>query len=177
MRFDVAQLLKDSIGATRRYDVEEDFPPLEDTGIASAQGWVEFMRTDRGVWARGFLTTTAPFVCSRCLGSFTERLGLPIDEQYYPVVDLNTGKSLAPSTLEEGAFHLSPSHEVNLREAVRQTALTVQPLKPLCRLDCQGLCPQCGANRNEVSCACASEATDPRWGPLLELLASRKAES
>ena len=72
---------------------------------------------------------------------------------------------------------MTPSHEVNLLEAVRQTALTAQPLKPLCRLDCQGLCPQCGANRNDVSCACASEVTDPRWRPLLELLTSEKAEA
>lgn len=177
MRFDVAQLLKDSIGATRRYDIEEDFPPLEDTGIASAQGWVEFMRTDRGVWARGFLKTTAPFVCSRCLGSFSGPMGLPIDEQFFPVVDPATGKSLGSLDPEEGAFRLTPSHEVNLREAVRQTALTVQPLKPLCQVDCQGLCPQCGANRNEVSCGCASEMTDPRWRPLLELLSPQKAES
>ncbi len=177
MRFDVAQLLKESIGATRRYDVEEDFPPLEDTGIASAHGWVEFMRTDRGVWARGFLKTTAPFVCSRCLGSFSQSLGLPIDEQFYPVVDMATGKTLTSLDVEEGAFRLSPSHEVNLCEAVRQTALTVQPLKPLCRLDCLGLCSQCGANRNEVSCGCANEATDPRWQPLLELLSAGKAES
>ena len=177
MRFDVAQLLKDSIGATRRYDVEEDFPPLEDTGIASAQGWVEFMRTDRGVWARGFLKTTAPFVCSRCLGSFSLSLGLPIDEQFYPVVDMATGKSLTSVGVEDGAFRLTPSHELNLSEAVRQTALTVQPLKPLCRLDCLGLCSQCGANRNEGSCGCPSEATDPRWQPLLELLTTQKAGS
>lgn len=177
MRFDVAQLLKDSIGATRRYDVEEDFPPLEDTGIASAQGWVEFMRTDRGVWARGFLKATAPFVCSRCLGSFSQSLGLPIDEQFYPVVDVTTGKSLSSSDVEDGDFRLTPSHEVNLLEALRQTALTIQPLKPLCRVDCLGLCPQCGANRNEVSCACAAEAMDPRWRPLLELLSAQKAGS
>jgi uncharacterized protein len=102
-------------------------------------------------------------------------LGLPIDEQFYPVVDPTTGKGLTSLDLEEGAFRLSPSHEVNLREAVRQTALTVQPLKPLCRLDCQGLCPQCGANRNETSCGCASDVTDPRWRPLLELLTPQKA--
>ena len=135
------------------------------------------MRTDRGVWARGFLKTAAPVVCSRCLGSFSQSLGLPIDEQFYPVVDMATGKSLTSLDIEEGAFRLSPSHEVNLREAVRQTALTVQPLKPLCRLDCQGLCAQCGVNLNEVSCRCASEVTDPRWRPLLELLSPQKAGS
>ena len=104
-------------------------------------------------------------------------MGLPIDEQFYPTVDPATGKNMSSPGPEEGAFRLTPSHEVNLREAVRQTALTVQPLKPLCRLDCQGLCPQCGANRNEVSCGCASEAIDARWRPLLELLSAQKAES
>ena len=111
------------------------------------------------------------------MGASALSLGLPIDEQFYPVVDMATGKSLTSVDVEDGAFRLTPSHELNLREAVRQTALTVQPLKPLCRLDCLGLCSQCGANRNEGSCGCPSEATDPRWQPLLELLTTQKAGS
>ena len=43
------------------------------------------------------------------------------------------------------------------------------PLKPLCREDCQGLCPTCGANRNRLKCGCRSEELDPRLAPLLEL--------
>lgn len=37
------------------------------------------------------------------------------------------------------------------------------PLKPLCREDCAGLCPQCGADRNTAACDCAETEIDPRW--------------
>jgi uncharacterized protein len=36
------------------------------------------------------------------------------------------------------------------------------PAKPLCKKDCRGLCPVCGANINLEPCSCADEAGDPR---------------
>jgi DUF177 domain-containing protein len=43
------------------------------------------------------------------------------------------------------------------------------PMKPLCREDCAGLCPQCGQDRNEGSCTCVHEKVDPRWAALAML--------
>jgi uncharacterized protein len=40
------------------------------------------------------------------------------------------------------------------------------PYQPLCDAACRGLCPVCGANRNEVDCDCAEPAGDPRWAAL-----------
>ena len=45
------------------------------------------------------------------------------------------------------------------------------PPKFLCRPDCKGLCPQCGANQNEAPCACQPEG-DPRLAALRQLLES-----
>jgi uncharacterized protein len=39
------------------------------------------------------------------------------------------------------------------------------PLAPLCRPDCQGLCPECGADKNEAPCECPGPV-DPRWATL-----------
>ena len=44
------------------------------------------------------------------------------------------------------------------------------PLKPLCKADCRGLCPVCGANRNETVCECKIERADSRWDALRDLL-------
>lgn len=44
------------------------------------------------------------------------------------------------------------------------------PMQPLCRPDCQGLCPICGADLNEGSCSCRETETDPRWDKLKDLL-------
>jgi uncharacterized protein len=43
------------------------------------------------------------------------------------------------------------------------------PATILCRDDCAGLCPTCGANRNEIDCGCVLVETDPRWDALREL--------
>jgi uncharacterized protein len=45
------------------------------------------------------------------------------------------------------------------------------PMKALCRDDCKGLCPECGADRNAAACACAPPPDD-RWRPLKTLLGS-----
>jgi uncharacterized protein len=42
------------------------------------------------------------------------------------------------------------------------------PLAPLCREQCQGLCPHCGTDLNDETCDCQGPA-DPRWATLDEL--------
>jgi uncharacterized protein len=44
------------------------------------------------------------------------------------------------------------------------------PAQYLCRPDCKGLCPVCGANQNEGDCGCRRTKTDPRLEILKELL-------
>lgn len=51
---------------------------------------------------------------------------------------------------------------------VEQVQLNV-PMSPVCRPDCLGLCPRCGADRNLGPCGCREEATDPRWAALAAL--------
>jgi uncharacterized protein len=43
------------------------------------------------------------------------------------------------------------------------------PMKPLCRPDCRGLCPRCGADRNDAPCSCRDEG-DRRLAKLKSLL-------
>jgi uncharacterized protein len=61
---------------------------------------------------------------------------------------------------------------LDLGEAVREQILLGLPLKPLCREDCQGLCPRCGKDRNLGPCGCAPEEEpgDSRLEPLRRLI-------
>ena len=43
-------------------------------------------------------------------------------------------------------------------------------MKPLCKDECLGLCPMCGANRNTAPCACEPKWIDPRLAGLKALL-------
>jgi uncharacterized protein len=59
--------------------------------------------------------------------------------------------------------------ELDLRPALREQWLLHVPGYALCRDDCKGLCPSCGADLNVAPCDCASSAADPRWAALHKL--------
>ena len=176
MQYNVAQLLKEPTGSSRRYEVDEDLPPLAGTPIRRVRGRVRFLRTDRGVWVQGRLETGMESQCSRCLEPFTLRMVLVLNEEYFPTVDVVTGAFLEVPPEAEGTFIIDERHTLDLTEAVRQRAILAEPMKPLCRPDCRGLCPRCGANRNLSPCTCATEAVDPRWQALRDLLARQMGD-
>jgi DUF177 domain-containing protein len=60
-----------------------------------------------------------------------------------------------------------------LTPLVREQVLLALTDRPLCREDCRGLCPQCGANLNEKVCGCAVEKLDPRLSVLRALKGGR----
>jgi uncharacterized protein len=60
-----------------------------------------------------------------------------------------------------------------LEDAVREQVLLALPGRMLCQQDCQGLCPQCGANRNRTNCDCVQPAVDSRWKALADLAAPK----
>ncbi len=50
------------------------------------------------------------------------------------------------------------------------------PTKILCREDCRGLCPRCGADLNTTACGCRTSDPDPRLASLGSLLEKLRAE-
>jgi uncharacterized protein len=46
------------------------------------------------------------------------------------------------------------------------------PMRALCSEDCAGLCPRCGADRNETPDCCEDRVIDPRWQALEDLRGS-----
>jgi uncharacterized protein len=67
---------------------------------------------------------------------------------------------------ESDVYMLEPrATTVDLRPALREQWLLAAPGFALCREDCKGLCPKCGADLNLGPCNCAPEI-DPRWAAL-----------
>lgn len=69
--------------------------------------------------------------------------------------------------VEEETYPLSLG-EIDLESLAREAIMLELPQAPLCREDCRGLCPVCGADLNEVACSCGP-VIDPRWGALDQL--------
>lgn len=167
MNFNVAQLLKEPIGSQRQFAVEESRGPGQSADYAV--GEAKLVRTHHGVWVQAELTVHVSQDCSRCLTDFNRTLELRLDEEYFPEVDVKTGRAVLPPDDWEG-FYIGADHILDLEEAVRQGALAALPLKPLCKLDCVGICDRCGIDRNHGDCDCYTADIDPRWAALRSLI-------
>ena len=108
----------------------------------------------------GELNSRATYRCSRCLCDFSEELHVPIDEHFIQVDELSD---------EEGADdedRIPVVVQLIAQDQLEQAVNLALPYTPLCREDCAGLCPECGVNRNEVTCSCNTERIDPRLADL-----------
>lgn len=165
MFFNVAQLLRDPTGSERVYPIEGKVPDVAD-GMAPAcvQGAVRLVRTHRGILAYTRIHGIAYAECSRCLGVASVPVDLTLEDEFLPTVDVHTGAPLnAP--VEGSTFWIDDHHHLDMTEAIRQGVVMEEPMQPLCREACAGLCDRCGADLNVGTCACPAPI-DARWSAL-----------
>jgi uncharacterized protein len=166
MQINVSGLLKSALGSKLNYRVSD---VVNISGADSPiEGEVWLTRTDRGILVKARLNTELRVTCGRCLGMFSYPVPVNFEEEYFPVVDVVSGRSLSLPD-EPGCFTIDEHHILDLTEAVRQYALLALPMKMLCRQDCAGLCPTCGRNLNQGACDCPPQGLDPRFSKLGKL--------
>jgi uncharacterized protein len=172
MRYNVSQLLKEHVGATRQYQLHQDIVELDPSlkPLTALNGTVDMLRTNEGILVRADLHTTVELTCSRCLAQFAMPIRFKMEEEFRPTVDIVTGARLPVTDEMDEATMIDANHLLDLSELVRQDLTLALPLVPLCRNDCRGLCPNCGTNWNESECDCSSETMDPRFQILRQLL-------
>jgi uncharacterized protein len=167
MEINVSQQLKAAIGTLREYDVDDTLDILG-IGVSNViKGSVLLTRTNRGILVQGKLFTNVPAECSRCLNLYECPLIINIEEEYFPIIDVNSGTALEVPD-EPDSFRIDDHHILDLSEVIRQNALLAIPMKPLCREDCPGLCPKCGKDLTKGQCKCNLIEIDPRWSKLVE---------
>lgn len=81
--------------------------------------------------------------CGRCLEKFLYPIKIKVNQRI-PLGEISTSKIL------------------DLSEEIRQQIILNLPFKPLCKENCQGLCPECGENLNFRKCNCQNKILDPR---------------
>jgi uncharacterized metal-binding protein YceD (DUF177 family) len=102
-----------------------------------------------GILAQGTLQTRLRCRCDRCLKYFDHALDVPDFCQF---------------------FRNPQNNDIDLTEYVREDILLAFPQHVLCREDCQGLCPNCGANLNVRDCGCErAPEPDSAWAALDDL--------
>lgn len=127
----------------------------------------------------GQIRAELELACSRCLEPFAFLVDTPFDLRYLPQ-HMNTGAAGAGGDDDEeteaeevGGDDLTTAFyrddRIDLAQMIREQLYLALPMKPLHREDCKGLCPTCGTNLNEATCACQSVWEDPRLAPLKAL--------
>jgi len=112
----------------------------------------------------GLVRTDLRLTCDRCLGDAP----CPIEGAFK--VWLVSEIPSALSADEEEVLVFPPrKQEVDLSSVIAGTIYTELPRKTLCKEDCKGLCPACGADLNVQPCGCVTEETDERWSALLAI--------
>lgn len=115
------------------------------------------------VVVRGELVAHLGEECRRCLD--------PVPVSVERTMTLVYGSSEDAEQPEGGeARPLPPTGTtLDLSEAVREELILTRERFVVCDPNCRGLCPVCGANRNEKNCECSLEEPDPRWDALRAL--------
>ena len=170
MLFNVSQLMKEPSGASRVYKFEGDPLVSESARPRRVSGTVRLMGTDKGIWVSAALETDDWVECSRCLKEFSQVIHLAVEEETLPLRAPLGGGGLEKSDDMGDRLRVDENHILDLSDAVSQYAALNAPMNPMCRPDCKGICPGCGANLNDSSCECDMVVRDSRWGELLDLL-------
>lgn len=123
----------------------------------------------KNILAEGNVSGGISLSCANCLAEFVYPFSVQVSEEYFPANDVPPYAGSDVSLDELSIFTYGEDNLVDLREAVRQAILLNFPMHPLCKPDCQGLCPHCGKNKNEGECGCHDEFIDERWAPLKAL--------
>jgi uncharacterized protein len=109
--------------------------------------------------------------CARCAEDFRVERSRGFRYVFAPKsIGYDGDDEQRPDDLE---FSLYEGDDVDLTPLVREQVLLALTDPPLCREDCRGLCPQCGANLNEKACDCRTEKLDPRFAALRALKGGR----
>ena len=163
LTFPVARLLTESPGARRAFPVAGVMLDLgEDLRLADPlEGTIHAVRTNRGLLVTGRLETSLDASCSRCLRDIEVPVTIDLEEEALPSVDLESGVPLDTDD-EPDVLRLTDHHELELGETVRDAVLLAEPIAPLCRPDCPGLCPVCGEELSSGPHEHPDGAIDPR---------------
>lgn len=168
MIYNVAQLLKEPIGSLRSHELDEKFTGPK-RWADSITGPVQMVRIHYGILVTATVEVRSNLICSRCLGDYPNASKLVIEEEFFPTVDPQTGRRTPyPEDVEESAL-IDSNHVLDLSAIADEYFITNLPMKPLCDLNCKGLCQVCGVNQNLENCECASPTMDPRWRALANL--------
>jgi uncharacterized protein len=152
-------------GEARRLDADVRVDPLQLAGQrysvtgGRVEARVDVSRTVNGYALRVRFDAPLEGPCMHCLGAAAPTISVDAREIEQP----GAGDDLHSPYLEQGLL--------DLPAWARDALVLAMPAQIVCSDDCRGLCPECGANMNEVDPEQHRHegGGDPRWAKLRDL--------
>ncbi len=170
LTYPLAGLLAEPPGSSRDYVIEGVALDLGEDLVAEAPlgGTLHVVRTNRGVVVTADLATSLVATCGRCLRPTSVPIRVRVEEEVLPSLDIASGLVL-DRTAEPDVLRLTDHHELELEALAREAIQLAEPIAPVCRPDCPGLCPECGADLAAGAHEHAAASIDPRLEALREV--------
>ena len=160
-----------------RSDLEESIPELAAALAAPIAVDLRVHRMAQDLYLEGSLRGELELECGRCLA----RYRAPLSESFRLILspagsrvpaEPEAAEALARNgmclgdELETGWYQ---GHEIELGGFFRELVALAMPVQPVCREDCRGLCPRCGADRNAGPCGCEESRSNKPFAALAAL--------
>ena len=134
-------------------------------------------RVREDVVLEGQMTGQVALECSRCAKRYSDALRDEFRLVLEPVGDREPADPEGVTSLAESGLYLGEDLEtgwfrglhIRLDDFFGEVIALAMPLQPLCREDCPGVCPHCGADRAETQCDCVDEKIDSPFAVLARL--------
>lgn len=128
-------------------------------------------RVGECVLLRATVRADVALECDRCAADFALDIQAPVEHLYCRERPQSADRD-PDDVAGDGEPEVTPytGEVIDAGEAVREALLLALPMKRLCRDDCKGLCPHCGADWNQGACDCRPESIDPRLAILAQAL-------
>ena len=147
----------------------------EQVGNLATSGRAEVIHEHRGpkeivpdIRLKGRYSGRFQVPCARCIEPVEIPLAADFDLIFRPIgADAGAPERSITSSETEIGYYQKDS--LLLEDVLREQVLLSLPVRTPCKPDCKGLCPSCGANRNQQPCSCDEGKTDPRWEALTGL--------
>ena len=169
LSYNVADLLRSAPGTSERFDVAVAALPMAD-GVELADpvtGELRLIHSGRSIIVEGQFQTALAEQCSRCLRPAKAPVLVVVKEEAMPSVEID-GAAPVDDEAEPGGLRLSEYHELDLEPALRDAISLAEPIAPLCRSDCPGLCDTCGLDlADHPGHVHANDEIDPRLAALV----------
>jgi len=137
---------------------------LTATGPVKARLHVE--KSGSRLVVRGTVSGVFSVECSRCLEPFDLGVAEEVLTVLTPREERVLKVEISTEDLDEDFYQ---GEEIDLWPIIREHIILGLPARRICKETCQGLCPQCGANRNLTPCDCTLEAPHPGLAALQAL--------